>query len=383
MSVPVFSGLVGQEQAISLLESAANVTSGSTGQEMTHAWIFTGPPGSGRSNIAKAFAAALICKKSGCGECQDCQTTLAGTHPDVELVDVNGLSIKIDEIREIVTRSSWGASISKWRVVVIEDCDRMTEAAANALLKALEEPGASTIWLLCAPTLHDVLPTIRSRCRHINLKTPTKSEITRFLIENLNASQQDAEQAAEISQGHIGRAKALINNQETKSNRKKVFELLFSVKSESAAISAANELVRISQERVEFRYSAKIETEAEELKSVMQSGARGMVSGGAKALKELERDQKTRNTRAIKDELDGFLLDYITFFRDCLAENGPSINSDFATEISATASGMTKENLNALVSKLNQVRELLTTNASQTLLLESFFTQYARLNRGH
>ena len=383
MSRPVFAELIGQEQAISALERALSASPENSGQEMTHAWLFTGPPGSGRSNIAKAFAAALICKEGGCADCSDCSTALAGSHPDIELVDVKGLSIKVDEIREIVMRSSWGASISKWRVVVIEDCDRMTEAAANALLKALEEPGASTIWLLCAPTLHDVLPTIRSRCRHINLKTPTKSEITDYLVNILRANPKDAELAAEVSQGHIGKAKRFLKDDETKSSRSKVFKLLFSVKSESDAISAANDLLSLAQDRVEHRFASRIESESEELKSLMQSGSRGMASGGAKALKNLEKDQKARTNRALKDEIDGFLLDYTTFFRDCLAEDGPLINSDFTTEISAMASGVAKEHLNELISKLNEVRELLMTSTSQTLLLESFFTQYARLNRGH
>jgi DNA polymerase-3 subunit delta' len=350
---------------------------------MTHAWLFTGPPGSGRSNIAKAFAAALICKAGGCGECADCVTALAGTHPDVELVDVNGLSIKIDEIREIVSRSSWGASTSKWRVVVIEDSDRMTESAANALLKALEEPGASTIWLLCAPTMHDVLPTIRSRCRHLSLKTPTKNEISKYLTKNYQATDDEIDLAANISQGHIGRAKAFLTNSETKSMRKRVFELLLSVKSEGDAIRAAGELLNQAQERVEGRFPSTIESEAEELKAVMQSGGRGVVSGSSKALKELERDQKARTTRAIKDEIDGVLLDYITFFRDFLTLEGPWINADLTEQIKNMSSSLGEAPLHGLISKLNEIRELLTTNASQTLLLESFFTQYARMNRGH
>lgn len=383
MSARVFSGLVGQERAISALDRALSPTSGDSSQEMTHAWLFTGPPGSGRSNIAKAFAAALICKAGGCGECADCLTALAGTHPDVELVAVNGLSIKIDEIREIVSRSSWGASTSKWRVVVIEDSDRMTEAAANALLKALEEPGASTIWLLCAPTLHDVLPTIRSRCRHLSLKTPTKNEISKYLTENFQATDDEIDLAANISQGHLGRAKAFLTNAETRSMRERVFELLLSVKSEGDAIRAASELLNLAQERVEVRFASKIESESEELKAVMQSGSRGMVSGGSRALKELERDQKARTTRAIRDEIDGVLLDYITFFRDCITLEGPWINTDLTEQLKNKSSSLGEASLHGLISKLNEIRELLTTNASQTLLLESFFTQYARMNRGH
>lgn len=150
---------------------------------MTHAWLFTGPPGSGRSNAAIAFAAALVCKDSGCSKCNDCMSTITGSHADVELIKTEGLSIKIDEVRELISRASWAPSVAKWRVVVIEDADRLTDSAANALLKVIEEPGLRTVWLLCAPTLTDVLPTIRSRCRHLALRTPSTKAIANLLIE--------------------------------------------------------------------------------------------------------------------------------------------------------------------------------------------------------
>lgn len=382
MSAPVFADLVGQEIVIQQLEQAINTPSNSSGHEITHAWLFTGPPGSGRSKIAKAFAASLVCKKKGCGICDVCRTSLAGTHPDVELVDVSGLSIKIDEIREIVTRSSWGASTSNWRVVVIEDCDRMTEAAANALLKALEEPGASTIWLLCAPTLHDVLPTVRSRCRHLNLKTPTTNEVTKYLVEKMHVTQEEAQSAAAISQGHVGKAIRFLKAPDTKTIRKKAFSILFSIKSENAAIRAAAELLQLAQEQVDSRTATQIEKEQDELRVAMQSGSRGLLSGGAKALKDLERDQKARTNRSIKDELDGYLLDYTSFFRDCLMTSGAWINSDFKKEISTYSKSLPSRSINSILVKLNELRDRLSTNASQALLLESFFTYFALQNRG-
>jgi DNA polymerase-3 subunit delta' len=350
---------------------------------MSHAWLFTGPPGSGRSNIAKAFAAALICREKGCGSCDACKTALAGTHPDVELVDVSGLSIRIDEIREIVARSSWGASTSNWRVVVIEDCDRMTEAAANALLKVLEEPGVSTIWLLCAPTLHDVLPTVRSRCRHLSLKTPTKSEITGYLVANLEVSHDQAIFAAEISQGHIGKAIRLLKTPESKNIRKKTFEILFSIKSENDAIRAATQLIQLAQEQVELRTAASVEKEMDELRAMMQNGSKGMLSGGAKAIKDLERDQKTKSSRAFKDELDGYLVDYTSLFRDCLSSEGFWINSDLSKEISTYSKQIPPESISTILSKLNEIRERLATNTSQPLLLEAFFTFFALHSRGN
>ena len=166
----VFSSLIDQSQVVEILKDAAQAAHNSNdlSQVMTSTWLFTGPPGSGRSNAAIAFAAALVCKEGGCSKCNDCLSTILGAHADVELIKTQGLSIKIDEVRELITRASWAPSVANYRVVVIEDADRLTDSAANALLKVIEEPGLRTIWLLCAPTLTDVLPTIRSRCRHLS-----------------------------------------------------------------------------------------------------------------------------------------------------------------------------------------------------------------------
>lgn len=382
MSARVFDSLVDQERIISALNNALTA-SDSSGQEMTHAWLFTGPPGSGRSNAAKSFAAALVCKSGGCGECTDCITALKGTHPDVEILDTSGVSIKIDEIRELVSRSAWGASISPWRVVVIEDCDRMTEAAANALLKALEEPASQTVWLLCAPTLQDVIPTIRSRCRHLNLKTPSASEIAKFLETTLGTSKSEAELAARISHGHIGKARGFLKDSNFQSSRRKYFDLLFSIKSEASAIKAAGKFLEFVNERVDSILGEKEERETEELKNALQGTGRGLISGGAKAIKDLEREQKSRLNRAIKDEIDGALLDYSTLLRDSLLEPSQRVNTDLNDQINQIVQIVKPNIVSLLLSELSQTRELLTTNASQTLLLERLFLSFTRMKLGN
>jgi DNA polymerase-3 subunit delta' len=214
----VFDDLIDQEAVITILKDAVAASRDLTNntQDMTHSWLFTGPPGSGRSNAAIAFAAALLCEKGGCGICTNCLTVKDGSHADIELIRTEGLSIKVDEVRELITRTSWSPSVGNYRVVVIEDADRLTESAANALLKVIEEPGARTVWLLCAPTLTDVLPTIRSRCRHLTLRTPSVTAVTKLLIERDGIAPELAEFASAAAQGHIGRAKYLATSEEAR-----------------------------------------------------------------------------------------------------------------------------------------------------------------------
>jgi len=381
VSAPVFSSLVGQEAAIAQLERA--LTSNQTGNEMTHAWLFTGPPGSGRSVIAHSFAAALVCKKKGCGNCNDCLTALTGTHQDVEIMKIDGLTIKVDEIREVVSRASWTTSTSNWRVIVVEDSDRMTESAANALLKSLEEAGSSTVWLLSAPSPEDVLPTIRSRCRQVQLRIPTTTEIKEFLISTLHSMPEEAEQAARISQGHIGKARAFIKDKSLRDSRRLIFEILLNVTTESKGISAASKILDLAEERVAARLIEELEKEIQEVKNIYQGTSRGLITGGPKALKELERDQKLKTTRAIKDEIDSYLLDYMSFIRDCLLVNGPWINTDLSEQIKVFQSKNREEGLSQLLTRISNARAKLATNASQSLVLETLFLSFVQNKSGN
>ena len=199
----VWDGLVGQRHVIDVLGAAA------AGRGMTHAWLFTGPPGSGRSNAAVAFAAALQCERHGCGECHACHTVAASSHPDVTVVRTEKLSIGVDDVRDLVRRAALAPVGARWQVMIVEDADRLTDPACNALLKAIEEPTERTVWLLCAPTSEDVLPTIRSRCRHVALTTPAAEDVAAFLVRSVGISEALAAYAARASQGHIGRARAL------------------------------------------------------------------------------------------------------------------------------------------------------------------------------
>jgi DNA polymerase III subunit delta' len=381
----VFTDLVGQEHIIDILKGAVTASRTNTQtQEMTHAWLFTGPPGSGRSSAAVAFAQALICSNNGCGTCTDCNSAKTSGHPDVEIIRTEGLSIKVEEIRELLTRVSWAPSMGGWRVVVMEDADRLTESAANALLKAIEEPGTRTVWLLCAPTLHDLLPTIRSRCRHLQLRTPSLEAVTQVLINRDKITPTMADFAARISQGHIGRARYFATNESVRSNRKTIMQLPLQLDSLAAAFKAAQTLVDLATQEANTSSDQRDEREIEKLQEAYGKGAtgRGMATGGAKAVKELEKEQKSRATRMVRDSIDGALLDIATFYRDVMmvqsGNTDPLINSDIRPQIESYASNSTPHSTTDKITTIMQARTTLQQNAAPLLTCEALMCQLAR-----
>ncbi|MCV7172802.1 DNA polymerase III subunit delta', partial [Mycobacterium manitobense] len=232
----VFSRLVGQHAVEAELVAAARAARGDAAHSaatigtMTHAWLMTGPPGSGRSVAALCFAAALQCTSEGvpgCGECRACSTTMAGTHADVRRIIPEGLSIGVDEMRNIVQIASRRPGTGRWQIVVIEDADRLTEGAANALLKVVEEPPPSTVFLLCAPSVdpEDIAVTLRSRCRHVALVTPPVEAIAQVLVDRDGLSEADAQWAASVSGGHVGRARRLATDTDARERRQRALGL--------------------------------------------------------------------------------------------------------------------------------------------------------------
>jgi DNA polymerase-3 subunit delta' len=381
----VYDQLVGQAHLVKILEGAvAAARSGEESQEMTHAWLFTGPPGSGRSSAAVAFAAALICSQDGCGTCVDCRAAKAGTHADVEIIRTEGLSIKIEEIRELLTRVAWAPAMGGWRVVVMEDADRLTESAANALLKAIEEPGNRTVWLLCAPTLHDVLPTIRSRCRHLQLVTPSAKDVADVLIGRDGISPAMADFAARASQGHIGRARYLASDETIRNRRNTIIRLPMQIVDVATAFKAAETLLNLATEEAEIAASARDEKESADLAEAWGKGAtgRGMATGGSKAIKDLEKEQKSRTTRMIRDSIDGALVDIATLYRDVMfiqsETQGALINQEFAADISKMAERIAPAKTVSKIDAIMSARTNLSHNAAPLLTLEALMCQLAQ-----
>ena len=378
----VFDSLIDQNETVAILKEAtiAAKNNEDESQNMTHAWLFTGPPGSGRSNTALAFAAALLCPDSGCNHCVNCATALKGTHADVELIKTEGLSIKIDEVRDLITRASWSPAVAQYRVVIIEDADRLTESAANALLKAIEEPGLRTVWLLCAPTLTDVLPTIRSRTRNLILRTPSIAAVTK-LLEGELISHSVAELSARASQGHIGRARYLANDPEARTRRTDILKLPLTITDIASAFKCAQLLVDAAKREAETDAEKRNDLESSALKEAWgQQGSR-MVQGGAKAIKELEKDQKSRQTRMVRDYLDRALLDIATFYRDTLlVQSGMKsedslINRDMQREIAIVASNTTSEITLRKLEAIMKTRTNLSRNAAPLLAVEALMVQ--------
>ena len=369
----VWNGLVGQQQVIETLRAAA------AGHGMSHAFLFTGPPGSGRSNAAIAFAAALQCEQEppGCGTCHACHTVLAGSHADVSVVRTEGLSIGVREVRDLVRRSALRPVGRRWQIVVVEDADRVTEQASNALLKAIEEPAERTVWMLCTPTVEDVLPTIRSRCRLVSLTTPTADDVADFLVRTDGVDAALASYAARASQGHIGRARALARDDQTRNRRREVVAIPAQLTSLGRCMQAAARLTEVTKEEADAITTVLDAREKGELDT-----AYGVVERGrrpreyAPALRDLEQDQKRRAKRRQLDVVDRGLMDLVSVYRDAIAvaqgAPGRLVNEEIRADVELLARVSSPETNLRRISAVFEAREqMLEFNVQPALALES------------
>ncbi|SDS88497.1 DNA polymerase-3 subunit delta' [Paraoerskovia marina] len=374
----VWDDVVGQEHVIDTLRAAV-----AEPRSMTHAWLFTGPPGSGRSNAARAFAAALQCEnpdERGCGRCQACTTTLAGTHADVTVVATEQVTIKIDEVRDLIGRAVRKPSTGRWQVIVVEDADRMLERTTNVLLKSIEEPPPQTVWLLCAPSSQDVLPTIRSRCRGVVLRVPPVESVAALLVSRDGAEPEVALEAARAAQSHIGLARRLARDAGARERRDEVLKIPAEVASVGEAVIAAGRLVEVAQ--AEAR-SATEERDAEEKGALLR--ALGAEAGETlpprlrSQVTELEKDQKRRATRYQRDVLDRAMLDLLSLYRDVLVTQLGAevelVNTAHGATVRMLAGRSTSVRTIEQMNAISTARERLGTNVSPLLATEAMLVE--------
>ncbi len=374
----VWDELTGQAEAIAVVEAAASASTTS----MTHAWLFTGPPGSGRSNLAYAFATALL---SPGPEHEDAtrRQVEARTHPDLGVLSTERVIISIDEVRRLVSNSQFSPSLGRYRVMVIEDADRMTERTSNVLLKALEEPPPRTVWILCAPSEADLIPTIRSRVRTVRLRVPDVDEVARLLVRRDGVDAATATRAAREAQSHIGMAHRLATNAQARARRERTLEVALGIRSVSSAVLAAGELMELAKADAE---AITDERDAEERVAALRS--LGIEPGGTippalrGQLKGLEEDQKRRATRGLRDGLDRILVDLLSLYRDVLLQQLGApvepVNAAIEDRLRAAAAACVPEATLATMDAIAAARRRIDANVAPALALEAMLVTAIR-----
>ena len=390
--------LTGQADAIAIFRAAAarsgsgGVSTGSTtgagstdrneSTSMTHAWLITGPPGSGRSNLAYAFAAALLSRSTDDEEATQRQVA-ARTHPDLTVLTTEGVIIKMDSVKEVVARSQYSPSVGRYRVIVVEDADRMVERTSNVLLKALEEPPDRTVWILCAPSEADLLPTIRSRVRTVRLRVPSVGDVAELLIARDGVDEVIAERAAREAQSHIGMAHRLATNSEARARREETLRTALGIRGVATAVNAAARLLAIAGDDAK---AITEERDAEEREGVLRS--LGVEPGQSVPpalrgqLKALEDDQKRRATRSLRDGIDRILVDLSSLYRDVLmvqlGRDASVINRELLAELLPAAASSTQPESLATMDAIALARQRIESNVAPALALEAMLVTAIR-----
>ena len=221
----VFHDIIGQEQ---MKEHLQNVLG--TGK-VSHAYIINGEKSSGKEFIAKIFAMALQCEKQGtdpCQECDSCKHALADSHPDIiRVTHEKPNTISTDDIRDQVN-SDVGIKPyrSPYKIYLINEAEKMTPQAQNALLKTLEEPPAYAVILLLTSNINALLPTILSRCVVLNMKPVSDELVKKYLMEELQVPDYKAEVCVAFARGNIGKAKALASSEDFEKVKAEALSLL-------------------------------------------------------------------------------------------------------------------------------------------------------------
>ncbi len=379
----VWDDVVGQSVTVATLTRAIDDPAA-----MTHAWLLTGPPGSGRSTAARAFAAALQCPVDGCGTCRECRTAVEGTHADVTVLATEGLSIKVEQARELAGVAALRPSVGPWRVILVEDADRLTERAADALLKALEEPAERTVWLLCAPSLEDVIVTIRSRCRHVRLRTPPVDAVAGLLQRRDGIEAPMALYAARAAQCHVGLARRLARDEGARIRRRDVLRLAGRIEDVADAVAAASDLAGIAAEESGASMTERDRAEKERLLATLgaDAGSRTQPPHVRAQVAALEREQKARATRLARDVVDRSLVDLLAMYRDALVLRLGTpvglINEDLRGDVEVVARAFDEVGLLTAMDAIGVARERIAANVPPLLALEAMAVSL-RLTRRH
>lgn len=380
----LWDAVVGQPHLVESLSraaaDAARVLRGEAGPAMAHAWLLTGPPGSGRSTAARVFAAALQCAQGGCGACDSCRRVIEGTHDDVEQLTPEKLQITAEEALELIRRASLTPIRGRWNVLIIEDSDRLNDISGNALLKSLEEPSLRTVWILCAPTPEDVLPTIASRTRQIRLHTPSNREVADSLIRREGVDPAIAAFAARAAQGHIGRARALALHEAVRLRRNEVLAIPGALRDLPSCFMAAQNLLETATADAAAVTDALDQAELAKLMRAYGEGASGAMAARVRrasdaATKDLQVRQKSRRTRAVRDQIDRALLDLTGFYRDILVlQTGAEvelINDEMRPVLQGLAAHSNTAGTMARLATLDRSRLAIAASVAPILALEA------------